>query len=130
MTQRAKGCDTAPNALRHGAGKMRHAWQHAVGTCVAIQFCIVTGGEGREAATQHASVLVRAAIRQGTLATRPRGRPRYDQGEACDTVPCALPGRCAQAACTQPRSVGCAPSAPNPVLTQDTVLSYCFGHCS
>ena len=31
------------------------------------------------------------------------------------------------ALCTQPRSVGCALGAPNPVLTQCTVLSHCLG---
>ena len=25
--QCSQGCDTAPNALRHGAGALRHAWQ-------------------------------------------------------------------------------------------------------
>ena len=37
-------------------------------------------------------------------------------------------------ATTRPRhgwpGPGCAPGAPNPVLTQCTVLSHCLGHCS
>ena len=45
----------------------------------------------------------------------------------CDTASCWWPRRCARPTCAQPRSVVC---APNPVLTQDTVLSHCFGHCS
>ena len=32
--------------------------------------------------------------------------------------------------CTQLGSIGCAPYAPNSVLTQDTVLSHCLDHCS
>ena len=56
-------------------------------------------------------------------------------GEACNTAPsaprhdsqrvqCARPRCSAQAVGVQLGS-GCAPCAPNPVLTQDTVLEHC-----
>ena len=38
--------------------------------------------------------------------------------------------RAALALCACSLGSGCAPGAPNPVLTQCTVLSHCWGHCS
>ena len=46
-----------------------------------------------------------------------------------DTAECALPGFSACGLCAQ-AGPGCAPGAPNPVLTQCIVLSHCLGHCS
>ena len=126
---------------RHGAQRpatcsTARTTRRATGTCVAIQFCIVTGGEGREAATRCASGCVRAVTRQGTLATRLRGRPRHSRGRpttrrrVChDTAPSARYARRLGAVGAQLGS-GCAPCAPNLVLTQDTILSHCLGHCS
>ena len=75
-----------------------------------------------------------------TLATRPEkgcdtagARPRHDASGRHDTAQrkaCAWLGRYVLTVCAQPGFVGCAPCAPNPVLTQDTVLSHCLGHCS
>ena len=38
--------------------------------------------------------------------------------------------RSAWAQCVRRLGLGCAPCAPNPVLTQDTILSHCLDHCS
>ena len=48
-----------------------------------------------------------------------RARPMTQLGQACDTAQCAR--RLGQ---------GCAPYAPNLVLTRDIVLSHCLVHCS
>ena len=58
--------------------------------------------------------------------------------ERCDTALCARPERSARVACSrprhgvraQPRFLGCAHYAPNPVLTQCIVYSHCLEHCS
>ena len=68
--------------------------------------------EGRHGATTR----VRTATRQNMPATRPGG--------GHDTALYAPRNG------TQPGSVGCAPYAPNSVLTQCTALSHCLGHCS
>ena len=71
--------------------------------------------------------------------TRQRARVRGDTAEHAyytaggrphDTAPSARRPLGLDAACAQPRSVGCAPCAPNPFLTHDTNLSHCLDHCS
>ena len=89
-------------------------------------FCIT----GTEVAIRHASAPVPTATRQGAPVTRSRRGPRY--GLACATIRSSV--RHDTASCVRPEhsvraawSIGC---APNPVLTQDTVLSQCLNHCS
>ena len=60
--------------------------------------------------------------RPGTTTIQPSARH--------DTAPCARLGRCASAVGVQPGSFGCAPSAPNLVLTQYTVSESLFGTLS
>ena len=104
----------------HTAGARNGARQ---GSVLRYKVCIVTGGDGREAATR-----LCVAIQCATRPARPATLPASNH----DTVghrPTTRPGRSARGLCAQagPR---CSPGAPNPVLTQDTVLSHCLGHCS
>ena len=97
------------------------------------KFCIA----GREATTRQAQALRHNACARGDMAGHAwdtaGGRPRYDRGVppyGAQRTLCERPERSAHTMCTQPGSVGCAPYAPNSVLTQDTVLSHCLNHCS
>ena len=112
---------------------------------VAIQCCDMAGpmmryGRGAYDTTQGRGDTARAeqrTIRLGvccnTAGACATTRPRYDRGKATirpgggrDKEPGApRHGRPS----AQPES-GCAPGAPNSVLTQCTVLSHCLGHCS
>ena len=78
-------------------------------------------------------VMIQPAIRQARLATQPgsatirpgkgtttRHNGRHDMEPSVSN---------ARGLCAQDRS-RCALGAPNPVLTQCTVLSHCLGHCS
>ena len=100
--------------LRYGASALRHrsrgcdtvrnsARRHAATRCTA------------QHVTRTATRPVRAATRSGVRCDTASGAPLYGRPSA-----------------QWARSLGsgCAPCAPNPVLTQCTVLSYCFGHCS
>ena len=90
--------------------------------------CIVIGGEGSSAATWHASVRVRAATRQGAPMTRLGGghdTALYVPQHGAQRTLCAV-----HASCACSLGSGCAPGAPNLVLTQCTALSHYFGHCS
>ena len=49
VIQCSQGCDKEPNALRHGAGALRHAGQ---GPVLRYKVCIMTGGDDREAVTR------------------------------------------------------------------------------
>ena len=53
-------------------------------------------------------------------------RLRHDPRHGRDTAVLGI----VRAACAGSLGLGCAPGAPNPVLTQCTVLSHCLGHCS
>ena len=83
----------------------------------------------------------RTQARGDTVHSTARDKDCDTTGARCDTVGCALRhgqdtasgaplyGR-PSAQWARSLGSGCAPCAPNPVLTQCTVLSYCFGHCS
>ena len=98
------------------AERVRNTARNAcgMGLGITIQFCIGGGGGGGGDDTTGGNLSIRRSTRH-------------------DTTSSALPGHSAHAAwaqCEHSLGLGCAPCAPNPVLTQDTVLSYCFNHCS
>ena len=74
-----------------------------------------TQGTTRRGASMHAEIRPeRPTTRLAKLATRRR---------------VLLLGRSARGLCAQ-AGLGCAPDAPDSVLTQDAVLSHCLDHCS
>ena len=94
-------------------------------------FCIVTRGSETGCETARQLALARGDTTGHACDTTER-KDTIRSAEACDTAPSALCTRirrCARAMCTQLGS-GCAPCAPNPVLTQCIVLSHCLRHCS
>ena len=90
-----------------------HATWRAVGPVLRYKYCIVTGRgpaictacAGDTATIRPVHACDTSMTLPGTGATRPRGEPRHDAQRA------------------QPES-GCAPGAPNPVLTQCTLFSH------
>ena len=114
--QRPATWGKGPATWRKGATTRTaaHATQRAARAKVAIQFLYHDRGARHSVATLRACTRVRAT-------TRPSARH--------DTAPNARPGRSAHSVGAQLGS-GCAPCAPNPVLTQCTVLSHCLGHYS
>ena len=101
-------CDTAYDM----AGRMGDT-ERGMGLGVTIQFCIATRG-GNTAGGD---------LRHDTQA------PRYGALRPTTRLP-ARAVRMAWAQCARSLGLGCASCAPNPVLTQDTVLSHCFNHYS
>ena len=100
-------------ALRHGAGALRHARQRArQGLNCDTIFCIVT--EGRRHGVRHSA---RHGLRHGQCALQhgQRGATTRRPARGLDTMRAQL---------------GFLRCSPNPVLTQDTVLSHCLDHCS
>ena len=77
----------------------------------------------------------RPATRRARLVIRPRGGLRHSASARHDTArdnrpESSAPGLCAVlATCAHRLRSGCAPGAPNLVLTQCTVLSHRLGHC-
>ena len=105
-------------AIRHSApcdtqGRNR-------GACTTRALCRDTIFVSQAGGCDTASVC--AATRQGALTTRPGRGPRHDPART-------MTRRCAHnlGAVGEKPGSGCAPGAPNPVLTQCTVLSHCLG---
>ena len=93
------------SAVTQPRGRARHGRQHGAG------------------AQRH------GATRPGHAATRPRhGRPQATIRPGTGPLHCRL-GHSVRGLCVQV-GPGCAPGAPDSVLTQCTVLSHCLGHCS
>ena len=119
-------------AIQSGAHATRRAMRsrHGLG-CDTI--FIVTGGKGQPRCdTAHLHVRARS----DTTTIRPRGPAtwpvlglRYGTLHATTRPRHGRPGRSAGGLCAQ-AGPGCAPGAPDSVLTQCTVLSHCLDHCS
>ena len=114
-----------PTTRRRRATTRTTGAQHSMrqGPVFLYKVCIVIGGDDREAVTR-LSVVIQCATRPARLATQP--------ATSHDTVehrPTTRPRRPTWVQCAQAGS-GCAPGAPNPVLTQCIILNHCLGHCS
>ena len=118
----AEGCD-----MRSSVRDMVRSG-HEARNCVAIQFCIVTEGSC-DTALQHMRARNDTAGHACDMTGR---RPLY--GPVRTTTWRHAHGlgamRAARELYVRSLGSGCAPCAPNPVLTQCTVLSHCLGHCS
>ena len=123
-------------ATRMAASATRRAVHVQQRLGLRYKFCIVTRrGLRHDFVSRHSPT-----TRCPCATTRPRygwAHARYgregghDTATVChDTTGPASSVRAAWTLCARSLGSGCAPCAPNPVLTQDTVLSHCWGHCS
>ena len=111
----------------------------AGGLCRDTINCIVIEGSLAAGLYRHAarsSVVIRSTkLLYATQHAQGRARHNDDtaegglrHGRCWATIRCSARGL--GSPCVQPRSVGCAPCALDPVLTQCTVFNYYLGHCS
>ena len=108
-------CYTACDTVRRALNTERNA--RGMGLGVTIQFCITTGGRRygrRQPVTRRPGATIRRSTRHDTTSS---ARPGHSTRAAWAQCACSL-------------GLGCAPCAPNPVSTQDTVLSHCLNQCS
>ena len=105
--------DTIRCIVTGGAARLRYGRGHGLATrprCATIRRWGLQ--HTRQHATRHACMTLVLGVSRYRLR---HGQPglRHHRPQSL----CARPGRCARAVCEQPGSVGCAPCAPNPVLT-------------
>ena len=123
------GCDTAPSAQRHGKRgaatcTVPRATRREARARVVIQFLYRDRGARHSSATQRASAHMCPTTRLGSANIRQGRGPRHGPTNARTRRPkCSVRAAWAQWACRL--GLGCVPGAPNPVLTQCTVLSHC-----
>ena len=120
VTRRAIGACVAIQSLYRDRGQRQRGYD----TAVCRDTMRDTAGEAYDTARDAHETGARPATRPARSATR-LTRPTTRQATSHDTAGHRPTTRSAWAQCAQAGS-GCAPGAPNPILTQCTVLSHCF----